>query len=110
MSSRQERVAKNEVVFREINERIIALDDGLAGKDNEPLVIVCECGDVACHERVEVTRAEYEEVREEPTHFIVRAGHEDLTVARVVGQENGFVVEEKHGDAAVVAEEHDPRS
>jgi hypothetical protein len=109
MPTRQERVAKNEVLFREINERILELEDELAGNGAEPLLVVCECADVACHERLEVTRAEYEEVREDPTHFIVRAGHEDPAVARVVMQKNGFVVEEKRGEAAAIAVANYPR-
>ena len=53
---------------------------------------------------------QYEEVREEPTRFLVRPGHEDETVAKVVECHRGFDVVEKLRAAAKVARQLDPRA
>jgi hypothetical protein len=61
MSSREERIGLNEVVFREVNERIENLAETFDLK-TQALDLVCECGDGTCEERLTMTRAEYEEV------------------------------------------------
>jgi hypothetical protein len=58
---------------------------------------------------MELTLAEYEHVRARPTHFVLVPTHEIPEVERVVEREAGYVVVEKVGEAARVAEETDPR-
>ena len=110
---REERVARNEVLFREFNERVEDMADASDVRDEgEALRIefVCECGDLDCLERVQLTRTTYEQVRSDPRRFVVAPGHEDPEVARVVAAREAYVVVEKVGDAARIAIEHDPRS
>ena len=107
MSASEERVARNEALFREFNERVEDLADTV---DVDRIRFVCECGDLDCLERVELTRAAYEEVRSDPTRFVVAAGHEKADIERVVAYGEGYVVVEKLAEAAEVAIEHDPRT
>ena len=109
----EERVARNEALFREFNERVERVADASDLReegDSLRIEFVCECGNLDCLERVELTRAAYEEVRSDPRRFVVVPGHEDLDVARVVGRAGGYLVVEKQEEAAEVAIEHDPRS
>jgi len=109
----QRRRARNEALFREVNERIVEFETGLGGyeRDDSLLVrFVCECPREDCSEVIEVTREQYERVRDGSRRFLVLPGHEDGDIAKVVEQHSTYLVVEKTGEAAAVAEEQDPRS
>ena len=112
MDADQQRRARNEALFREVNERIEELESGLTGYGDDSLLVgfVCECPDEDCGETLEVTRARYEAVRRNPKRFLVVPGHEDPDVARVVERHAHFVVAEKLDEAAEIAIEQDPRA
>jgi hypothetical protein len=107
--SRQERAARNESLFREVNERIGSTATKLSPMFTE---FVCECADDSCFEHVSLTSEEYSSVRGMgPVYFIVRPGHEAADIERVVGGEGDrFEIVEKQDVAAEVAVELDPRS
>ena len=74
------------------------------------LQFVCECSDEACNEAVQLTLAQYEAIRSEPTHFLVVRGHVwQPETEHVVRTGEGFAVVEKVGTAGGVAENKDPR-
>lgn len=100
--------AKNEELFRKVNERIEELSQSVE-RDDQVMEYLCECDSPGCYERVQVTRDEYEAVRAVSTHFIVLAGHEDTRVERVTLSNERFLVVEKQGAAARDAEATDPR-
>ena len=109
MSDRHERMALNEALFRNANERI--RDHAHEhGADGGTMAFYCECSDRDCVERVEISGPEYEVVRSEPTQFLVLPGHLRLEVEEVVRRAPGFLVVSKIGKAARVAAEEDPRS
>lgn len=101
----EERAARNEVVFRRVNEEVAGLGQGTA----PVLSFVCECADAGCIEQVEVALADYEAVRADPRRFLVRPGHERDEIERVVERHDGYLVVEKTGGAAEVAQRTDPR-
>ncbi|HEY2372089.1 MAG TPA: hypothetical protein VGH82_06040 [Gaiellaceae bacterium] len=102
-------LAKNEELFRKVNERIDDLSASV-DRDDRQMEFLCECDREDCHEKINVTRAQYEAVRAVPTHFIVVPGHEDPSVERVAYSTERFFVVEKQGEAAEDAVETDPRS
>jgi hypothetical protein len=104
----EDRIAHNETMFREVNERIEA---GLWPAERDDVVAFrCECGSLRCNMLVEVAIDDYERVRASPTHFLLVPGHQIPAIERVVEREGAFVVVEKVGEAAEVAEETDPRN
>ena len=104
------RVGLNESIFRQVNERIEALNRGFGG-GLRTMTVVCECADGDCTERLEIRVPEYEEVRADPLRYIVVPGHELPEFESVVDSRDGYdVVEKRDGTAAAVAEETDPRS
>jgi hypothetical protein len=108
--NRDERIGLNEAVFREVNERITDLA-GQFGLEDQPLDLVCECGDPSCVERIAMSRAEYEALRSDGTHFAVSPGHEIPDVEDVIGHRSGYDIVRKHeGDPAELAERTDPRT
>ena len=92
----------NEVLFKEVNERIREISDGF-GRDDETYDFLCECSDAGCTKRVVLTRAEYEDVRSDPTRFVVAKGHVMHEIEAVVERADDHVVVEKEGAAADVA-------
>ena len=99
------RAAKNEGLFREVNERIVELEENFGRRPDEPTEFVCECSIVECIERVPITLREYQEVRAEPTYFLVVPRHVDAANERVVHDRGHYVVVEKFGLAGLIAEE-----
>ena len=111
MDKDKRRRARNEALFREVNERIIELETGGYDLNGSLLVgFVCECPQEDCNEMIEVTRGQYEAVRNYSRRFLVLPGHEDADIATVVERHSTYLVVEKIGEAAVVAEEQDPRA
>jgi hypothetical protein len=101
-------VAKNEVLFREVNERIKRMNEHLETHDEADFI--CECGDGECTHPVSLTLTEYEEVRSRGTHFAVVPGHVVPEVERVVARYPRFaVVEKTEARAAGIAVREDPR-
>jgi hypothetical protein len=104
---RHQEIGRRQSLFRELNERI----EELAGSFDllEALPLVCECGSPRCDNRLELSIAEYEKLRSDPTHFAVLPGHEIADVERVVEENERFFVVEKVGASAAEATELDPR-
>ncbi len=109
-AERQRRVAENESLFREVNESVERLATGFVGGGEQMQDFLCECGDDACLDRVALRLREYEAVRADPRRFALVPGHEQLEVERVVEDHGRYVVVEKIGTGAKVAEELDPRA
>jgi hypothetical protein len=102
------RAAHTESLFRAVNERIAELTDGAPVNQAQ---FICECSDPACTEEIHLGLEEYDELRSEPTQFVVKPGHTEPTVERVVDETDGYKVVEKDAPgAAHVAADRDPRS
>jgi hypothetical protein len=113
MSESLERLARNQSLFREVNERIEYLaevnerigyvPEGATSK------FVCECGNPECIETIELTLKAYERIRSNPTWFLVKPDHGISQIERVISQDDGLAVVER-----LIAEEYleetDPRS
>lgn len=101
------RIGANESLFRETNEGI---ERGLwPGETDQRVPFRCECARLDCAEAVRLTPGEYERVRTNPRRFILVAGHEIPDAEFVVDRYADYVVVEKVGEAASMAEERDPR-
>jgi hypothetical protein len=110
MDERERRISLNEAAFREVNERIEGMAEDF-GLENEPLSLICECGDPTCVQQIAVLRSEYEQIRADPTHFAVAPGHEIADVEVVVERRDGYdIIRKREGVPARIAEETDPRS
>ena len=108
-AERTVRVGVNQGVFRNMNEQLKALADDF-GLSREPLLLVCECGQSECDNRLRVPPAEYERIRSDPTLFALVPGHEREGVERVVEHGDGYVIVKKMtGTPAEVAHATDPR-
>jgi hypothetical protein len=110
MRSPAERKALNEGTFREANERLSADARRIVGSDrDQPVPFLCECPRRDCTQIVLLTLAEYEHVRAQPRQGLVKPGHEDLSIERVIEENDRFKLTEKFGEAGDTHEENDPR-
>ncbi len=106
MTPREERLAENEILFRQVNERIVELTDRWGGN----LDLVCECANDQCTSRIELKLDEYERIRQNPRLFALLPGHEIPGIEDVVERTERYVVVEKHAETRDLVESADPRS
>jgi hypothetical protein len=110
MDERGKRIGKNEVLFRDVNERLRELGESF-GVVTEEAEFVCECGNRSCIEHIRMPLPAYEEIRSDPKRFFIFKGHENTEYEKVVAETKGYLVVEKlPGGAAGVAIRDDPRS
>jgi len=111
--ARKERQAKNEALFRSLNERVRQVTDTLPldgiADDERPDEYLCECADDACMERIKLTRAEYESLRSSPIQFAVRPDHVVPDIETVVAANERFMVVRKDLGEREHAIASDPR-
>jgi hypothetical protein len=111
LTSREKRIARNEALFREVNERIKQVQAGTGDVGlRDRFAVLCECGDQNCIEEIQVTPQEYEQVRADPRQFVIVPGHGVPDVEEIVDEGEGFEVARKHAEEAEIAERTDPRA
>jgi hypothetical protein len=108
-SDRRRRAARNQALFRDVNDRLEELADG-SPSAADTIAFVCECSDIECSEQLEMTVAEYEEIRSDGNSFAVAPGHVAPDVERVERENHRYVVVAKLGEAAAIAKAINPRS
>jgi len=107
LAVRQARLGTNQSLFRAVNEEVerLSIDEGAAS----PTRFVCECANPDCSGEIPLEVGEYEAIRENPTRFFVLPDHVFPEVEDVVGDRSDYVIVEKHGAGALVAEAADNR-
>jgi hypothetical protein len=104
---RKHQITRNEALFREVNESVREVS---GGGPRETTEFLCECGDEACTETIELRNDEYESVRADPLLFVIVRGHEIAEVEDLMARNERFDVVRKHESEGVIARQTDPRS
>src|SRR6478752_3106205 len=99
----EQRAARNEALFREVNENIARLEERYGGSTQS--VFICECSSELCTEHLAVDEETYRRGREHPRRFLVLPGHVDETLETAVESHPGYVIVEKTGVAGEIAEQ-----
>src|SRR5690242_14863401 len=103
MDERTRRLGENEILYREVNERVRDLSDEF-GLDAETVDFVCECAQLECSERIPMTVAEYRHIRSDAAQFAVRPGHEVPDIEYVLEEHDAYyVIRKREGDPADLA-------
>jgi hypothetical protein len=100
----EQRAARNEALFREVNENIARLEEQHGQTETAP-VYICECANADCTDQLAIDPETYRRVRQEARLFFVRSGHQDPQLERVVERHGDVLVVEKTGVAGEVAEQ-----
>lgn len=103
MSEREKRIATNEALFREVNERLEERVRVAVG-DRTTLTVLCECADPECTERIVLTAADFEAAHADGSQFVVRDGHVATDVEDIVSRHGDYLVVRKRGLAGEIAE------
>ena len=112
MSAREVRAARNEDLFRRLNERLHALAEHArtgttaTATDDPRQRFVCECASTDCSRVVELTTWEYTAVRAVGTRFLVfpDPSHTRRDLEEIVERNERYWVVQKRGEAGAVAE------
>jgi hypothetical protein len=107
VSLSDERLAKNESLFRAVNERLDKIGEAVPWSKTTDYL--CECSDTKCFANIELTNDQYERARSRPTVFILVPGHERAEIERVVEENERFLLVEKTVAVEEIVEQ-DPRS
>jgi hypothetical protein len=105
LDAQRVRAAKNQSVFREVNERI----EEFRSSASAFVEFICECANERCNEYVSLTLEEYEWIRVDPNRFVVLSGHVLPEVEIVIESHDRYVIVSKLGVGARVAKKLDPR-
>ena len=105
--ARARRLAENEALVREVNERVGDVAASWYDAD-EKVAFVCECSLEDCTERVRLTMREYERVRSSPAWFAILPEHLVGAIEKRVETIGDVLVVEKLGPSREVAEETAP--
>ena len=87
-------MARTEAAFREVNETIAKTAARFEAGEAD---FICECADPQCAHRITIDLEQYEQVRQDPTHFMIAPGHDEPDIEHVVAREPGFRVVAKVG-------------
>lgn len=97
------RAASNQALVRVVNEAM------RVDRPDEAIAFRCECGQIGCNQLIELTRAEYKDVRAHPRRFAIVAGHEIDEIETIVERHDRYAVVEAHDPAAAaIAERTSP--
>ena len=102
LEARQVRLGKNQALFRAVNDQLENIAE--AQTTVLPLNFLCECADTDCDTYIELSRSEYEAVRQNPIHFFVLPDHVFPEVETIVDDRGGYVIVEKFGAGGRVVE------
>ena len=105
---REIRAARNQVMFRAVNDKIRELTETFAVV-TDTFTIMCECSDPYCVATIEIEPDDYKAIRANPRQFAVLPGHADTAIEHVVTETERYQVAEKRGKAAAVAEALSPQ-
>ncbi|MGH3072299.1 MAG: hypothetical protein ACRDNB_08535 [Gaiellaceae bacterium] len=108
MDERERRLAQNEALFREVNEKVQAVAT-THGDDDHVYEFYCECSNADCTLQVPATIAAYEAVREHPDRFLIFPRHALPDIETVLEETPDWWVIEKTGEAGSYVSRLDPR-
>jgi hypothetical protein len=100
---REVRAARNQALFRAVNEKIMELNEAL-GEIEDTVSVACECSRIDCVDLLQIPPDAYQAVRGSPRTFMVFPDHADPCVERVVSEHDGYAIVEVFGDGARIAE------
>jgi hypothetical protein len=90
VSESSDRLARDRGLFREVNDRLLAM-----APSDDAVEFLCECSDRECVSTAALSFDEYRRIRSNPAWFIVTPGHEVPAIERVLSEANGYAIVER---------------
>jgi hypothetical protein len=104
LREREQRAARNQLLFREVNERIASLAERALLPEVAPIEVTCECVDMSCTSTVQISLHEFAEIDRATNRFLVVPGHQLPDVEDVVERRDRFLIVAKRGAGADLVE------
>jgi hypothetical protein len=119
----ERRLAENEVLFRELNEKVLAgvsETNRLAIEDNQPeftitvpsaedaLQFFCECADEKCTQRVVLSFQEYQNIHKIRDQFVIVPGHQVGSIENVISEQPGYLIVKKKSEPPETSDKLNP--
>jgi hypothetical protein len=108
MDAREKRMATNEALFREVNERIEVMAHQLGPEVSYEFL--CECANADCTFKLALPLQTYEAIRADPKQFVVLPLHYTPEVEELVAEEPAHWIVRKEGEAGEYVAQLDPRA
>ena len=109
MDAREKRLAQNEALFREVNERVETIAHSHHLGPHAPYEFLCECANADCTFRITLPLSVYESVRADPKQFVVLPLHYTPEVEELVVEKETHWIVRKTGEAGEYVDQLDPR-
>jgi hypothetical protein len=97
------RIARNESIFRRVNEAIAQVSNDLEDRSWTPngneVEFHCECGREGCLERFSMSVEAYEAAHRERDRFVLVPAHVASSIENVVERDDAYVVVDKQREA-----------
>jgi hypothetical protein len=96
MLTRQERLAQNQKMVSDANER---LEDAVEqnGFDGvRPVPFLCECADIDCRGTIEITTGDYDAAHIDRDHYVILPGHPTIDGEEIVEDNLTYLVADKN--------------
>ena len=92
--NRDTRREANQKLFRRGNE---SLHDAAVDVESEisPVPFLCECADLDCLGRVEISPGEWEDIAAKPNYYVMLAGHQRSEGEEVIGSIREYEIARK---------------
>ncbi len=95
----ERRLVENELIFAGANDGLKHTTDRVftaSERDALPLEFYCECSDMACREKIQLTVSTYDQIRKaSPYTCFLLPGHEITEIEKVVDRTPEYVIVEK---------------
>jgi hypothetical protein len=94
--------ARNQALFREVNDRVETLNNSWSSISST-IEFICECSDDSCFKPLSLTTDDYRAIRADPARFFVAPEHVDPRIEDVIRTEPSYWVVEKIESGRAVA-------
>jgi hypothetical protein len=96
MASRHERLEQNQRMFRDANERFEDVVEQSALDGVRPVAFLCECADIECLGRIEITTGDYDAAHIDSDHYVILPGHTTIDGEEIVENNVSYLVVDKN--------------
>jgi hypothetical protein len=101
---REKRAAQNQLLFREVNQRIASLAEPALLPEIAQIEVTCECVDMSCTATIQIPLHEFAEIDRATNRVLVVPDHELPEVEDVVERRERFLIVGKRGAGADLVE------
>ncbi len=113
----ERRLVENELIARELNFKVVrglteltelavAHDQAILAPDiTQPLHFYCECSNIDCTERIQLSPEKYVKIHKESRFFVIAKNHQTPAVEEIIESLALYAIVEKNREPAQVVSE-----